>query len=482
MKLAIRKLKFSVSDQPFGANIKRLDDAKLGLQSLASKVGTENTKFKSAFATIYSNVKEGNDLTPTIDSKLHVRALAISLQSPFQALIKIHSRLLRKIDSVLPKPSTLLTEAMYQYVLSHFDKIEDLQEVLDWLKRARISRNLEMSEDQSLLAKDGPQWIAKTAIESNIDFDNLAQNLGLKRFAEGRFLTLAKRCYYVEQLDSIPVNQAHDILLEVQKKEVYNSAFDENDLLGHKILNILISRAPQSGISDEWRNVIMSIAGDPRIPKSHPNYRKWWSHVDESLIQKVRGWLSKLDLRLFLEALHDYSETSGDPELLRMYPSRKRFLEGLYDAGLVSHTRLYMSMGASSYLNRNYNKEHLPSFSHVKGDKSIVYLQLGDIHIVEGSHSCYLWIYRQLDSSAFVLDYSKNKVTYSDLTSGMARKMEALGSPPTSRITHQPSNFKWQRDAIQSLKSLGIDIDMKDVLSPEDYSIYVRRFGVRSWA
>ncbi len=358
-------------DQPFGTNIQRLDDAKASIQSLASKAGTENKKFKSAFDTICSNAKKGNDLTPVIDSKLHVRALAISLQSPFQEHIRIHSDLLRKIDSVLPKPSTLLAEAMYQYVLSHFDRIEDIEEVLGWLKRARISRNLEMEEDQFLLTKDGPQWIAKKAIEFNIDFDNLARKLGLEKFAEGRFLTLAKQYYYVEQLDSIPVNQPHEILLEVQKKEVCNSKFDENVLLGHKILNILISRAPKSGISDEWRNIIMSIAGDPRIPKSHSNYRKWWSHVDESLIQKVRGWLSKLDLRLFLEALHDYSETSRDPELLRMYPGRKRFLEGLYDAGLVSHTRLYMSPGASSYLKRNYNKKHLPDFSHIKGEKSI---------------------------------------------------------------------------------------------------------------
>ena len=36
---------------------------------------------------------------------------------------------------------------------------------------------------------------------------------------------------------------------------------------------------------------IMSIAGDPRIPKDHPLFQKWWSLLDRHLHNIVIGWL-----------------------------------------------------------------------------------------------------------------------------------------------------------------------------------------------
>ncbi|WP_424895296.1 EH signature domain-containing protein, partial [Vibrio cholerae] len=32
-----------------------------------------------------------------------------------------------------------------------------------------------------------------------------------------------------------------------------------------------------------------------------------------------------------------------------MYPSRKSFLEGMFDAGVISNTRLYLSLDAARY-------------------------------------------------------------------------------------------------------------------------------------
>ncbi len=291
-------------------------------------------------------------------------------------------------------------------------------------------------------------------------------------------MTAAKRIYYVEKLKTIAVNQPHEILSEIQRKSVFESRYDEHALLGHKALETLIERAPHGNISDAWLNVILAIGGDPRIPSHHPKYIKWWSHIPSALINKVRGWLSKLDLRLFLEALEAYSESSGKADLKRMYPSRKRFLEGLFDAGLISHTRLYLSYDAARYLKTHYKKEHLPSYSNVDGDKSIIYVQLGDRHLVEGSHSCYLWVYRSLSSTAIVFNYDKQNVSYYDLTSGMGARMTQEGHAPVDNIQHNPTNFSWQRKAISQLKAINVPITMKQVLTEADYNAFVRRFGV----
>ncbi|MEI8647018.1 EH signature domain-containing protein [Paraglaciecola sp. Hal342] len=93
---------------------------------------------------------------------------------------------------------------------------------------------------------------------------------------------------------------------------------------------ILIDRAPKQGVDESWQNAVIAIAGDPRVPKSHPRYMKWWSQLTNAQSKKVQGWLSKLDLKLFLEALEDYSKSSRDDDMIRMFPSRKHFLEGMH--------------------------------------------------------------------------------------------------------------------------------------------------------
>jgi hypothetical protein len=224
-------------------------------------------------------------------------------------------------------------------------------------------------------------------------------------------------------------------------------------------------------------NVVLAIAGDPRVPPSHPKYLKWWSQIEPNLKVKVQGWLSKLDLRLFLEALHDFSRRPNNGDLLRMYPARKYFMEGLINKQLVTGTRLFLSTAAEGYLKRNYKPEHLPNYTLVDGDRSLIYIQLGSVHIVEGSHNCKLWIYERLDPSAVVFDYSKKHLTYRSLTGGLSDKMGDLGIRTKASITHSPYNFNWQNKALTALQNLGVPIDSKDVLTLEDYRIYKRQYG-----
>jgi len=479
MNISLKSLDFILPNKPFGTYLSELDLLTKSLKNIEKKAGLENTKFKKAFTEVYSAINNDRDLVEVLNEPIKIRALAVSLQTPLGKDIRLTVEVFRKINELRPNPSSLLIQNMYQHYLMWYDQLFNPTDVADWLKYAMSEKGVLKDYHKELLSQNGPKWVAEQCITNTREFSNQLTYLELENYAAGRFLTVAKSIYYVEQLKTIPVNQPHPLLLELQNRSAFESRYDEHFLLGHKVLQILIKRAPQTDINDSWLNVIMNIAGDPRVPKTHPKYQKWWSAIDQSLNLKVRGWLSGLDLRLFLEALQDYSVQSGNDELKRMFSSRKFFLEGLLKKKLITHTRLYLSPGAASYLRQNYKAEHLPNYSMVMdGGKSIIYVQMSNAHLIEGSHSCYLWIYRDLDTSAIVFDYERTRVTYSSLTQGLSQKMRLKGTPPQDNITHNPANFSWQRRAIDTLRNIGVNITSKDVLSDEDYSRYIRYHGV----
>jgi len=474
----LKNLRFNLPDNPFGANAEKLSQLTTNLKKITKGAGTDNDKFKRSWSKLFKAIQSKTSLEHILIDKVDIRALGFALSTEYKKQLKITDNVLSQIDFITEKPSSLFIENLFQYYLNEFNEIDNVEYLSRWLMNARKIRKMEEWYDEKLLSPNGAKWVAELAITKQTDFDQIIHELELDQFQSGQFMEAAQRIYYVEQLKHIPLNQPHELLIEVQKIDVFKSKFDESELLGHKILKVLIERAPSDNIHESWRNVIMKIAGDPRIPKSHQRYITWWSHIPQHLISKVRGWLSNLDLKLFLEALEDFSKSSNDPEMMRMYPSRKRFLEGLYDNKVILNTRLYMSRKMANYLKRNYKAEHLPDFSLVTNtDKSIIYAELPGGHMIEGSHSCYFWVYKELDPSATVFDYGKKQESYDALTMGMGRKMAAKGISPVDYIQHNSTNFNWQRKAVDALRYINVNITMKDVLTPDDYRAFVRRFG-----
>ena len=479
MKLNIGKLKFSLPDKPFGQNLESIQKLNKQLKELTGKAGIGNEKFRRNYNSLQRSVERGLDLANALDSPIKVRALAVMLNTNIGARLKFTERVLEKINGLRPQPSSLLIQNLYQYYLTHYDRIANHQAIARWLLNALPKRNLKKPFHDQLLGPNGPKWMAREAILKSREFQSQLAYLGLDKYASGHFMTVANNIYFVEQLKGIPVNRPHPLLLEVQKPSVYDNRFDEHSLLGHKVLEILISRVAHAKVDDSWLNVVLAIAGDPRVPPGNPKYQKWWSQLDKKLHTIVQGWLSKLDLRLFLEALEDFSFLPGKHELRRMFPSRKRFLEGLDDKHLVTNTRLYLSRSAERYLRSQYKAEHLPSYSMVtNSDKSLIYVQLGngDAHMIEGSHSCKLWIYKRLYGSAVVFNYSKTVVSYSELTNELHSRMWKFNCGAEAYINHDA--ILWQYKALTTLNSIGINIRAQDVLTVEDYQVFKRRFGV----
>jgi hypothetical protein len=285
------------------------------------------------------------------------------------------------------------------------------------------------------------------------------------------------KCHvYIKRLQSIPENKHHPILDELSKAEVFNSIYQGGVLMGHEILKILIDRAPDKGVDDAWYDLVMKIAGDPRVSASHPRYVKWWAFLEQKHVNKVMGWLSHLDLKLFLEALEDYSYSSNKPDLQRMFPARKQFLLGMLDKGIITKTRLYLSTKASAYIKRAYlnkaDKKVDFNYSTIIGNEiSVIHVEVGDYHMVEGSHSCKLRIYSKLNANHTLFNWEKKRVSYEDVTSSIEKKERGYGHVIAS-LVHTKANSSWQRKAVQSFNDLGVDLSMRDVLTPQDFNEY----------
>jgi len=479
MKIGLNRLLFKLPDKIFSDNLATISSLSSDLKIMARKAGVNNDQFKHSWGKLYKAIEQRSRLDDLLDNRVDIRALGFMLTSKHKEYIKITNNTLTQINRAAPKPSTLFLENFFQYYLNDFDQIDDLNLISSWLRESRKLRNLNCWYDQHLISSDGPKWLANFAISKDKDFDQVLAQFELDRFQSGQFMEAAKKTYYVEQLRNIPANKKHDLLSEVQKPEVFESRYTSSELLGHQILQILIEKAPYYDVHESWVSTVMSIAGDPRVAVGHPRFIKWWSHIDKKLIDKVKTWLSALDLKLFLDALENFSCSSIDPDMKRMYPSRKRFLEGLHEKKLIKNTKLYMSRQMATYLEGVYDKEHLPEYSLVEdGDKSIIYVDLGSAHLVEGSHQCQLWIYRALHDSAPMFKFGKQIESYRNLTKGLHESMEAFGNGAFDHFTHAPKNFSWQKRSIDNLKRLGVSINMKDVLTSEDYRAYVRIHGV----
>jgi hypothetical protein len=474
-------MKFVLSDNIYKNNIAVLKKQQLILEGITKKAGTSNPKFEIALEKLFVHLTSNLFGRYRMDNRFDLRALAIALNESrkLRSKINITKSILDSVAVIAPKGSSLFNDALFQYFLNDFDEIEDLDFVGQWLINERQKKGQGHMYDKFILTSNGPRILAKDAIKNKLTFQKQMQRAEVNNYASGQFLKRALSIYYVEQLSSIPVNQPHTLLDEVSVPEVFNAKYDDDDLIGHKVLKILLERAPKQNVHESWQNTIIAIAGDPRISKSHPRFLKWWSHVPEDMIKKVRSWLSRLDLKLFLDALENFSKSSLDTEMKRMFPSRKKFLEGMHDAGVISHTKLYLSKQADRYIKQNYKPEHVPEYSIVEdGDRSIIYAELTTGHMIEGSHNCQIWLYRNLHESAQVMQPGAQRVSYRSLTMGLDEKMSRYNCAAYDHFTHSPNNFSWQRRSVTSLREIGLKIRAVDVLVASDYKAYKRIHGV----
>lgn len=325
---------------------------------------------------------------------------------------------------------------------------------------------------------NGPKALAAEAKGTERDLDQLLKSWHISGASNGRYHELCRIEYYIKTLESIPEGADDPVLYELSKRDVYESFLDHEKMIGHKVIEILIRRT-SGDISEAWRHVILGIAGDPRIPKASASYRKWWAFIDEKLIGKVIGWLSQLDLQVFLDSLEESAKVSGNLDMQRMFPARKQFLEGLLNQKLVSSSRLFLGREADAFIKAGYRPEERPAYANYNnGQASVIYLKLHNgLHFIEGSHSFKLKIIDRLPTRSRIDDWSVTQFSDSALRADIITQyVNEFNNFDFVDATH--ANLHWQNTAIEFLERKGLSLEKSDLFTPQDYKNYRRRFGI----
>jgi len=494
MLIKFPEIHFSLPEWEYKRDFSIYEDVTKSLKEKTKSVGFQSLVFLKSTRAIFAKAKEGksSEIPDLIRKPVDVRALTtLWLSDLFFNNCSVTEQLLNALYKPRPALSKLVIQQLLRLFFNRFDEVGDLDALILCL-HAELSRNARklnksdlarlIKNRKKIISIDGPAWIAKQAIKKHTDLDNFIDEIGLNSFINTRFYSLCQNHYYLEQLRSIEPGVKHAILEEIVKPAVYESPYNQTEMLGHEILRILIDRSPKEGVDEQWQGIILTIAGDPRISKTAPKYQLWWTALNTEQIQKVRGWLSRFDLLLFLKVLEDYGEMNGKEDMNRMFPARKKFLEGLFDLGLVEDSRLFINYNAEYYLKKNYKAAELPVYANVKDpSRSMIYLKVAGKHMIEGTHNFKFWLYEDLPSDNKICNYDHKVFTPQELTtrleSSFYHHFKGLTKNPPISISH---NNDWQHKVIDAFESFGIRVNPEKVLTEQNYLIYKRRYGLSS--
>jgi EH_Signature domain len=476
--------------------------ATTSLRAQANSVGKQNDRYKAAYQRlrIVALNEDQDEFHPHVHTNVDVRALfdLLAHDSEVAKTVEIDALLCETLESASPNFTTLTLLAAIQCFFANFQNL-DQDHGLDRLILRQLALrdgsfgDSEMAKldnrKKTIFCSSGPVNLVDIATGRDWPFAKFIEAFGLRSYDTSPYVKQCRSLYYLEALKELPIEETNNsILAEIQDPEVFGAPYEQGRKIGHGIIEIILEKFQEIPLIEEtWLGIILKIAGDPRVPKGSRLYLKWWAKHSQREIDQVLAALSGFDLELFLTALADYAEKSYDPELKRMFTAREVFLRGLLDHGLVKQSRMFLGKEAERYIKRNYQGENIPSYSFLGHDtKSIIYLDLGFCKIIEGSHSCYFWIYDKLPSSQTITNFSKKRFGYRELTSTMGEQYcderpnilsVAYDRTLPGRVMHNPP-IGWQSKVIKIMKSLNppIPLSAEKLLSTAQYLTYKNRY------
>ncbi len=490
--ITLRSLDLSFSLPEWRENeFKVIKNSTIVAQQLTTRAGKSSDKFRNTCSMLGRRLLAGDPLQYHLTSSLTVRAFLhlLSSNEKFYSNIVVTPEIVEAIRYAKNPLSSLSLKYLIQAYLTHYVKftkektlgvIRNL--ILDSLRaRTKSSEFSKLFKFQELIfSPDAPAKMVNNAVQRLWDLDVAYEKVGISHFTRGQFHDQCVKLYYLETLRQIEVGSDHSVLDQIKKPSVHNSPYKQDLLLGHEAMKIIIQRSDVHNISEPWRSVLLTIAGDPRVPRSAPSFQKWWAHLPSNMITKVRGWLSRFDLELFLQALEQAAREGGNRDVERMFLPRKHFLQGLLKQKLILDSRLFLGKKASSFLQRSFKESEMPKYSELRSsDTSVIYLNLGKVHLVEGSHSFTLKAMTKIPTQSLLASYQEKPVADGDfrvlLESQFYREFSGQGERLKS-IKHV--HLHWQNQAITFLREEGIHVIPSEMMSSEDYYDYRYRFGI----
>jgi len=474
-------LKLQLPDDIGLENIDIFNDLQAQLAQLADGGNADNPRSQQRKRDILQAIQNGKKVPLFLQTSSDLR-LCLSLwreNSEFFRLAPFNSEVLKSLKQTLKHPSRLQLWQLIQLYLETYEHLPSrrglatfLQQKLQSLpERAQESQEMQGYRQHAadLFASDGVKSLVMAAQREQQGLVELSKAWHVPE--QSNFAQQARALYYLKPLENLKLGEEHPVLEEIQQEQVKSTSMSDELLLGHHAAKLLMDKvlAAQADLPENWRHRILAMLDDPRVPRSSPSFQMWWGRLDRKYVNAMRTWLSKLDLRLFLNILEEVARTHDRKDMLRMYPARKRFLEGLHAQGLITESRLLLGKQAEAYVREEFDDRDLSGFGKLgSADASLIYLNLQGVHLLEGTHSFQVRIYQELPIEGLA-DYELEKFSVATI-----RKYTA---DLNVKHSHSPVP-RWQHKLIESLAQapFNLYIDPTKVLSQKDFLVYVETF------
>ena len=293
---------------------------------------------------------------------------------------------------------------------------------------------------------------------------------------------------YLQQCEKLEIDDdSHTLFAGIRQYKNRKSRIDGR-LLGEQAVFILLSRTRHvQGIpSDIWMNFILECVGDPRSFRAEARFA--WQRIGTDLKEWLIGILSQGDIKEFLESI---SDGQGD----EVYKYRRQFW--MQFIGHVRYAKLMVCNDNLQHIRRNnpllYDRfKTQPSvYSQMRRQgerRSFIYMDFGEIKVIEGTKSSKVRLYRQEPVSLEKKLYDCEEFYNNQDSDAIMRKdlfeyegfTDNLGANLIFEQTHTHSDkYAWQNKVLMEMNHhLGTHVMLEDVLLPEDQNW---RRGIRNW-
>jgi len=409
---------------------------------------------------IIDAVINGKTLKHFLVSPSDIRVLIFlwSTNTEFLSKCPISKKHLKQMHQMKPSLSPSQIYGLIRLYFFQYDQITDLNFFCKYIKdqlkvicpNRRLSQDMHVYCNQKdLLFEPSLKtfWTLNNKAEVNVNLKDICKKYHIPWDHTARFIVHAKYHLYISPIEKLRLGEMNPVFSHVSRPEIKNMPYDSQFSLAQAISMRMMDKAFNKNMPENWRHTIISLIGDPRMPKSSALYQESWAGLPSTYAHQMQKWLSQMDMLVFLELLKEIGNQSGNEMIQRMFPARKSFLESLYQTGMINHTRLFLSNDAVNYIETQYDPEKRPMYAQISHkNKSLIYMQVGDVHLIEGTHNYSARLLDRLPQSSGITDQEKKKFILPELATGLDQKYvsEFQESKHLYVVPHDIHNA-WQR-------------------------------------
>lgn len=456
-------------------NLKDWEDKTLALNNIIFGV----YKNFESFESYYIKFKSHPDQNVVVDQiKADTKAVlpfAFLFQSDRDFFEKYNSELIfrsisKKKNSLNSREILMILSAVISNISSvevKFDKY-----IIDFFENFKDIEGFELSElkKSGLLSTTPVESFCQYTYEKGVGFELFLNNIGLRVPPNSKFYRVLYKYQILNELKSQDFKQTNELVDKLISRKAYNWSWDEKYLFGHQLINVIVANSSVD-LHEDWVSLILKFAKDPRSTKNTTSFIKWWSLIDQETVSKFIRFLSHSDILIFLDAIADYAEY-GRTDMKRMFKSRRKLLYGLSVQNLIKNSRLFLPTEVFKFLKQtrpNLNLDYVARLEASYG-KCVIYLQVGDYHMIEGSHSCKLRIFDRFPSKNNFLEPDFRRIDYQKLTIDQERFFPYRDEFKPIALTHD-INGGWKLRVINLLKDK-MSVDVNNLYTEQELNRY----------